>query len=170
MLGRKAMTNLTTIMKDKNITLDTKIRITEALVLPVVTYGSETWVIRKAEMKKIEAFELWVWRRLLRVPWTSRRTNEWVLGQIKTERSLLNTIRKRQLTYYGHINRADNSLEKLIMQGKIEGKRGRGRPATKWFDNIKTITTRNVYQLNKDTKDRAEWRRQVHSITMGRTA
>ena len=169
MLGRKAMTNLTTIMKDKNITLDTKIRITEALVLPVVTYGSETWVIGKAEMKKIEAFELWVWRRLPRVPWTSRRTNEWVLGQIKTERSLLNTIRKRQLTYYGHINRADNSLEKLIMQGKIEGKRGRGRPATKWFDNIKTITRRNVYQLNKDTKDRAEWRRQVHSITRGRT-
>ena len=169
MLGRKAMTNLTTIMKDKNITLNTKIRITEALVFPVVTYGSETWVIRKAEMKKIEAFELWVWRRLLRVPWTSRRTNEWVLGQIKTERSLLNTIRKRQLTYYGHINRADNSLEKLIMQGKIEGKRGRGRPATKWFDNIKTMTTRSVYQLNKDTKDRAGWRRQVHNITRGRT-
>ena len=84
MLGRKAMINLTTIMKDKNITLNTKIRITEALVFPVVTYGSETWVIRKTEMKKIEAFELWVWRRLLRVPWTTRRTNEWVLGQIKT--------------------------------------------------------------------------------------
>ena len=96
MLGRKAMTNLTTIMKDKNITLFTKIRIIEALVFPVVTYGSETWVIRKAEMKKIEAFELWVRRRLLRVPWTSRRTNEWVLGQIKTEISLFNAIRKRQ--------------------------------------------------------------------------
>ena len=155
MLGRKAMTNLTTIMKDKNITPNTKIRIIEALVFPVVTYGSETWVIRKAEMKKIEAFELWVWRRLLRVPGTSRTTNEGVLGQIKKERSLFNTIRKRQLTYYGHINRAGNSLEKLIMQGKIKGKRGRGRPATKWFDNIKTMTTRNVYQLNKDTKKKS---------------
>ena len=87
MLGRKAMTNLTTIMKDKNIKLKTKIRISNVLVFPVITYGSDTWVIRKAEMKKIEAAELWVWRRLLRVPWSSRRTNEWVLGQIKTERS-----------------------------------------------------------------------------------
>ena len=109
-------------------------------MFPVATYGCESWTLSKKEVRQIDAFELWVWRRLLRTPWTERKTNEWVLQQINEDntitRSLVNIIRKGRLCYFGHIIRQHNSLEKTIMQGKVEGKRGRGRPKKRWIDSV----------------------------------
>ena len=126
LLGRKAMTNLDSILKSRDISLPIKVHLVKALVFPVVMYGYESWTIKKAEPQRIDAFELWCWRRLLRVPWTARRSNQSILKEISPECSLEGLMLKLKLQYFGHLMRRADSLEKTLMQGKIEGRRRRG--------------------------------------------
>ena len=168
-MGKANMGKLEKVMKDRDVSRDLKIKLVQTLVFPVVTYGSESWTLKKADQNRIESFELWVWRRLLRIPWTEKKTNTWVLNQINTKMSLLNIIDKGRLTYFGHIMRADDSLEKTIMQGKLEGKRGRGRPKTRWWDNVLARVGRPPIEIIRKTTDRSAWRQLVNMVTRGRT-
>ena len=138
LLGRKAMTNLDSILKSRDITLLTKVRLVKAMGFPVVMYGCESWTIKKAEHQRIDAFELWCWRRLLRVPWTSRRSNQSILKEISPEYSLEGLMLKVKLQYFGHLMRRADSSEKTLMLGKIEGGR-RGRQRTRlvgWYHRL----------------------------------
>ena len=127
LLGRKVMTNLDSILKSRDITLPTNVHLVKAMVFPVVTYGCESWTVKKAEHPRIDAFELWCWRRLLRVPWTARRSNQSILKKISPECSLEGLMLKLKLQYFGHLMRRSDSLEKTLMLGKIEGGTRRGR-------------------------------------------
>ena len=133
-LGRIAVTNLDTVLKSRDITLLTKVRTVKAMVFPVVMYGCESWTIKKAERQRIDAFELWCWRRLLRVPWTARRSHQSILKEINPEYLLEGLMLKLQ--YFGHMMQRADSLEKTLMLGKIEGKRRRGRQRMRWLDGI----------------------------------
>ncbi|KAK9411934.1 Reverse transcriptase domain-containing protein [Crotalus adamanteus] len=169
LLGRKAMANLGSILKSRDITLPTKVRIVQAMVFPVAMYGCESWTIRKAERKRIEAFELWCWRRLLRVPWTARRSNRSVLEEINPDCSLEGQILKLKLKYFGHLMRRKDSLEKSLMLGKIEGNRRRGRQRMRWLDGVTEAVGVNLNGLQKMVEDRKTWRNVVHGVAMGRT-
>ena len=168
-LGRAAMTGLTKIWKDKYITITTNCRIVNALVFPVVLYGCESWTIRKAERRRIDSFELWRWRRLLRIPWTARRTNKSVIEEIKATNPLETLIKKQQLSYFGHIMRRENSLEKSIMLGMGGGSRKRGRPRARWLDDIKAVTNCTLAELCGSARDRDTWRKMIMAITRSRT-
>ena len=167
-LGRAAMTGLNKIWKDKDITITTKCRIVNALVFPVVLYGCESWTIRKAERRRIDSFELWCWRRLLRIPWTARITNKSVIDEIKTTNPLEALIKKQQLSYFGHIMRSEKSLEKSMMLGMGGGARKRGRPRARWLDDIKAIANCTLTELCGLTRDRDAWREMVMEITRSR--
>ena len=130
------MTNLDSVLKSRNITLSTKVRLVKAMVFPVVMYGCESWTIKKAERRRIDAFELWCWRRLLRVPWTARRSNQSTLKEITPGCSLEGLILKLKLQYFGHLMRRADSFEKILMLGKIEGRRKRGQKRVRWLDGI----------------------------------
>ena len=136
LLGRKVMTNLDSILKSRDITLPTKVRLVKAMVFPVVMYGHESWTVKKAERQKIDAFELWCWRRLLRVPWTARRSNQSILKEISPGCSLEGLMLKPKLQYFGHLMRRFDSSEKTLMLGGIEGRRKRGRQRMRWLDGI----------------------------------
>ena len=136
LLGRKVMTNLDSILKSRDIILPTKVHLVKALVFPVVMYGFESWTIKKAECRRIDAFELWCWRRLLRVPWAARRSNQSILKEINPEYSLEGLMLKLKLQYFGHLMQRTDSLEKTLMLGKIEGSRRRGRQSTRWWNDI----------------------------------
>ena len=136
LLGRKAMTNLDSILKSRNITLPAKVRLVKAMVFPVIMYGCESWTIKKPECQRIDAFELWCWRRLLRVPWTARRSNQSILKEISPECSLEELMLKLKLQYFGHLMRRTDSFEKTLMLGKIEGGRKRGQQRMRWLDGI----------------------------------
>ena len=168
-LGRAAMSGLNNIWKDKDKTFTTKCRIVNALVLPVVLYGCESWTIRKAERRRIDIFELWCWRRLLRIPWTARRTNKSVIEEIKATNPQEALIKKQQLSYFGHIMRSENSLEKSMMLGMGGGARKRGRPRARWLDYIKAVTNCTITELCGLTRDRDVWRKMVMGITRIRT-
>ena len=130
------MTNLDSVLKSRNITLSTKVRLVKAMVFPVVMYGCESWTIKKAERRRIDAFELWCWRRLLRVPWTARRSNQSTLKEVTPGCSLEGLILKLKLQYFGHLMRRADSFEKILMLGKIEGRRKRGQKRVRWLDGI----------------------------------
>uniref|UniRef100_A0AC11EPK8 Uncharacterized protein n=1 Tax=Ovis aries TaxID=9940 RepID=A0AC11EPK8_SHEEP len=134
LLGRKVMTNLDSIFKSRDITLPTKVRLVKAMVFPVVMYGCESWTVKKAECRRIDAFELWCWRRLLRVPWTARRSNQSILKEISPGISLEGMMLKLKLQYFGHLMRRVDSLEKTLMPGGIGGRRRRGRQRMRWDD------------------------------------
>ena len=136
LLGRKAMTNLDSILKSRRITLPTKFRIVKAMVFPVVMYGCESWTIKEAEHWRIDAFELWCWRRLLRVPWTAKKSNQSILKEISPESSLEVLILKLKLQYFGHLMQRTDSLEKTLMLGKFEGRRRMGWQRMRWLDGI----------------------------------
>ena len=136
LLGRKDMTNLDSILKSRDITLLTKVRIVKAMVFPVVMYGCESWTVKKAECRRIDAFEVWCWRRLLRVPWTARRSNQSILKEISPEYSLEGLMLKLKPQYFGHLMQRTDSFEKSLMLGKIEGGRRRGQQRMRWFDGI----------------------------------
>ena len=136
LLGRKAMTNLDSILKSRDITVLTKVHLVKAVVFPVVMYGCESWTIKNAEHWRIDAFELWCWRRLLRVPWTARRSNQSILKEISPGCSLQGLMLKLKLQYFGHLMGRTDSLEKTLMLGKIEGRRRRGRQRMRWLDSI----------------------------------
>ena len=143
-LGRKAMANLDSVFKSRDITLLTKIHIVKAMVFPVVTYGCESWTIKQAQHQRIDAFELWCWRRLLKVPWTARRSNQSVLREINTEYSLEGLMLKLKLQYCGHLMRRTDSLEKSLVLGKIEGRRRRGRQRMRWLDGVTDAMNMNL--------------------------
>ena len=143
-LGRKAVANLDSVFKSRDITLLTKIRIVKAMVFPVVTYGCESWTIKQAQHQRIDAFELWCWRRLLKVPWTARRSNQSVLREINTEYSLEGLMLKLKLQYCGHLMRRTDSLEKSLVLGKIEGRRRRGRQRMRWLDGVTDAMNMNL--------------------------
>ena len=134
--GRKVMTHLDSILKSRDITLPTKVHLVKAKVFPVVMYGCESWTIKKAEPQRIDAFELWCWRRLLRVPWTVRRSNQSILKEINPEYSLEGLRLKQKLQYFGHLMRRADSLEKTRILGKIEGRRRRGQKKMRWLDGL----------------------------------
>ena len=130
------MTNLDSIFKSRDVTLPTKIHLVKAMVFPVVMYGYKSWTIKKAEYQRIDAFELWYWRRLLRVPWTARRSNQFILKEISPEYSLEGLMLKLKLQYFGHLMQRNESFEKTLMLGKIEGRRRRGQQRMRWLDGI----------------------------------
>ena len=136
LLGRKVMTNLDSIFKSRDITLPTKVRLVKAMVFPEVMYGCECWTVKKTERRRIDAFELWCWRRLLRVPWTARRSNESILKEISPGYSLEGMMLKLKLQYFGHFMWRADSLEKTLMLGQVEGRRRRGRQRMRWLDGI----------------------------------
>ena len=139
------------------------------MVFPVVMYGSESWTIKKADCRRIDAYELWCWRRLLSVPWTARRTNLSVLKEINPECSLERQILKLRLQSFDHLMRREDSLEKTLMLGKCEGKRGRGRPRMRWLDNVTKVTNMTLTQLREAVEDRRAWRALVHGVTKSQT-
>ena len=147
LLGRKAMTNLDSILKSRDITLPTKICLVKAMVFPVVMYGCECWTIKKAEHQRIDAFELWCWRRLLRVPWTAKRSNQSILKEISPEYSLEGLMLKLKLQHFGHLMRRTDSLEKTLMLETIEGVRRRGRQRMRWLDGITNSMDMNLRKL-----------------------
>ena len=149
------MTNLDSILKSRDITLPTKVCLVKAIVFPVVMYECESWTIKKADSLRIDAFELWCWRRLLRVPWEARRSNQTILKEINPEYSLKGLMLKFQ--YFGHLIWRANSLEKTLMLGKIEGKRRRGQQRTRWLNSITKSTNKNLSKLQEIVKDREAW-------------
>ena len=136
LLGRKVMTNLDSILKSTDITLPTKVHLIKGMVFPVVMYGCENWTVKKAEYRRIDAFQLWCWRRLLRVPWTARRSNQSILKEISSECSLEGLMLKLKLQYFGHLMRRADSFEKTLMVGRTEGGRRRGQQRMRWLDGI----------------------------------
>ena len=168
-LGRKVITNPDSILKSRDITLPTKIHLVKAMVLLVVMCGCESWSIKKAECWRIDAFELWCWRRLLRVPWTGRRFNQSILKEINPEYSLEGPMMKLKLQYSGYLVQRTDSLEKTLMLGKTEGKRRRIWQRMRWLDSITNSVDMNLIKFCEIVKDRETWHPTVHGVTNNRT-